>query len=82
MKREKLIVSAIAVAAVLGLSACSQTHKRPVPQQQVGSACAQPVQVVRLQKAQYKYVKVRVRTQPARYAKIKMVQPTCALNNN
>jgi len=82
MKREKLIVSAVAVVAVLGLSACSQTRKGPNPQQQVGTACAQPTQVVRLQRAKYKYVKVRVQTQPARYAKIQPIQPTCSLKNN
>ena len=82
MKREKLVISVIAAVAVLGLSACSKTRKGPNPQVQAGTACSQPAQVVRLQKAQYKYVRVRVQTQPAKYARIQPIKPTCALKNN
>jgi len=80
MKRERLIVSAIAVVAVLGLNACSQTRRGPAPQQQAATTCSQPTQIVRLEKAKYKYVKVRV--QPAKYAKVQPIQSACSLKNN
>jgi len=69
MRKERLIVPAMAVVALFALSACT-SQKAPQPQANV---CAPKTRVIQVQPAQYKYVRVKVKTQPAQYAKIQPV---------
>lgn len=72
MNSKKIAVTAVAVMGLLSLSACSSS-KKPMP-----SKCTPPVKVVQVAPAKYKYVRVKVKTQPAQYIRYQRLQTACS----